>query len=191
MPKAISAYALVAFEGKLYLFGGWDGQNYLNTVYQYDPVSNTWRECTAMPTARAYAGAAVAKGEIYVIGGYDGKQALKNNESYIASRDDTGENPWEIHKPLPAGNYSMGVVSLADMVYVIGGVNNTAMGQYLPSEDQWIETDTQQEGLLSSSSIMVVDTFIYVLGGRSSSIAASNQLLSYEAIYTISLPIAR
>ena len=33
----VLARALATLEGKLYLFGGWDGNQYVNSVYQYDP----------------------------------------------------------------------------------------------------------------------------------------------------------
>ncbi|PIW19903.1 MAG: galactose oxidase, partial [Anaerolineae bacterium CG17_big_fil_post_rev_8_21_14_2_50_57_27] len=51
-----------------------------------------------MPTARGFAGAAVAGGKIYVIGGYDGKEALAVNEEYLPERD-----TWSRRAPLPAG----------------------------------------------------------------------------------------
>lgn len=38
LPAPRSGYALAAFEGKIYLFGGWDGQNYFDTVWQYNLI---------------------------------------------------------------------------------------------------------------------------------------------------------
>jgi N-acetylneuraminic acid mutarotase len=69
LPGPVSAYAVAAFEGRLYLFGGWDGENYSATVYIYDPANDVWDIGTPMPTARGFGGAAVAGGRIYVVGG--------------------------------------------------------------------------------------------------------------------------
>ena len=59
----------MAFEGKLYVFGGWDGARFVATVYEYDPGRDAWTARTPMPTARGFAGAAVAGGKVYVVGG--------------------------------------------------------------------------------------------------------------------------
>ena len=37
LPVALSRYALVAFEGKMYIFGGWDGQKFLASVCECGP----------------------------------------------------------------------------------------------------------------------------------------------------------
>jgi len=37
LPVGLSGYAIVPYEGNLYLFGGWDGETYRNTVYEYNP----------------------------------------------------------------------------------------------------------------------------------------------------------
>ncbi len=87
LPLAISVYALADFEGQMYLFGGWDGEQALDSVYIYDPDEDAWREGTPMPTARFDAGAGEAGGKIFVIGGWDGERALTVNEVYFPERD--------------------------------------------------------------------------------------------------------
>ena len=37
LPIPLSGYGLVAYEGYLYVFGGWDGQKYRDNVFSYDP----------------------------------------------------------------------------------------------------------------------------------------------------------
>jgi DNA-binding CsgD family transcriptional regulator len=48
LPAPRCAYALAALDERLYLFGGWDGQQYVSTVYVYDPQTDTWTEETPM-----------------------------------------------------------------------------------------------------------------------------------------------
>jgi DNA-binding CsgD family transcriptional regulator len=103
LPLGISSYALASFEGKLYLFGGWDGTQYLNRVFIYHPSENRWEEATPMPTPRGFAGAAVAGGKIYVLGGYDGQRALSANEMFTPGQQESNQNPWSNAKPLPEG----------------------------------------------------------------------------------------
>ena len=54
--RAVSAYALATFEGKLYLFGGNDGEETLKSAYRYDPALDAWEALPEMPAARASAG---------------------------------------------------------------------------------------------------------------------------------------
>jgi N-acetylneuraminic acid mutarotase len=108
LPVPISGYALVAFEGRLFLFGGWDGHNYLNNVYMYDPFNDSWQERASMPTARAFSGAAEASEVIYVIGGFNGEQPLNTIEIYSPGRENDPTSAWESTSPLPQGRYSMG-----------------------------------------------------------------------------------
>ena len=189
LPVALSAYALVAFEGKLYLFGGWDGERYLDSVYEYNADQNTWRMRAPMPTARAYAGAAASGGKIYVFGGYDGKQALTVNEEYLPERDS-----WLRPAPLPAGRYAMGATSIADIIYAVGGVGEKGSAplpplQYIHQQDQWQAFEgplSQQEW--SHLGLVPLQTQLYGVGGRRNGAPAA-QNLSYQAIYTILIPI--
>lgn len=141
LPHPLSAYALVAFEGHLYLFGGWDSQGYVNAVYSYDPSRDEWHSLMPMPTGRGYAGAAVAGRQLFIIGGYDGKNILAVNEVYSPDQDNGVDNPWEIEAPLPEGRYAMGIASMADMIHVIGGIGPAHMTstplEFIPSTNTW------------------------------------------------------
>ncbi|MDP1547605.1 MAG: kelch repeat-containing protein [Anaerolineales bacterium] len=187
LPVALSGYALVAFEGKLYVFGGWDGQKFLASVYEYDPGQDKWSKRTPMPTARDFAGAAIAGGKIYVIGGYDGKEALTVNEEYLPERD-----TWSQRAPLPAGRYALGMASVADIIYVVGGEGNTGSSlpplQYLHQQDQWQEFESPFSQHWSHLGLVPFQTQLYGVGGWWNDTPAT-QNLSYQAIYTILIPV--
>jgi len=193
LPMGLSAYAAAAFEGRLYLFGGWDGKADRATVYEYDPSRDIWIERTPMSTAREYAGAAVAGGGIYVIGGYDGGQALSVNELYLPEDEAAGENPWQARTPLPEGRFRMGVASIADVIFIIGGENGTGPLRaldYLPQIDQWEPIGAPVESLWTKPGLAVVGTQIHVLGGLQSE-APTTEHLVYQAIYTVSIPVVK
>lgn len=194
LPVPLSAYALTAFEGKLYLFGGWDGKEYRNTVYEYDPFQNNWMLKTSMPVARGYGGAGVSGRSIFLIGGYNGKRSLKRNDIYQPDHDDGTTNPWSIGKPLPAGRYRIGVASIADILLVIGGIegqNRTpASMEYFPQTDEWITYDNMASQALVDQGVVPLGTHIYILGGIIEDVP-TNQTLSYQAIYTIAIPVVR
>lgn len=191
LPITLSAYALAAFEGKIYLFGGWDGERNVASTFAYDPDANAWQSRTAMPTSRGYAGSAIVGGRILVIGGCDAKQPLAANEQYSPDRDNGAQNPWTTRQPLPSPRCAMGVASVADFVYVIGGQtapNTIALPlQYLP-QDRWQEMDSPAAKLGSHLGLVPVQTSLYAIGGKAEQ-SATSQNLSYQAIFTIILPI--
>ncbi|MCX7683078.1 MAG: LuxR C-terminal-related transcriptional regulator, partial [Anaerolineae bacterium] len=58
LPEARCAYALAAWNGKLFLFGGWDGTKYVSTVFIYNAHTDSWSQGRPMDMARGLAAAA-------------------------------------------------------------------------------------------------------------------------------------
>jgi N-acetylneuraminic acid mutarotase len=72
--------------GEVLVLGGWDTRHEpLRSVVAYNPRTDTWRSLSAMPTARAAAGAVTVKGadgclRVYVLGGtYGWTKAQRDN----------------------------------------------------------------------------------------------------------------
>jgi DNA-binding CsgD family transcriptional regulator/N-acetylneuraminic acid mutarotase len=194
LPQPVSAYALAAFEGRLYLFGGKNGDQYLATTFVYDPQEDHWETRTPMSAPRAYAGAAVVGGKIHVIGGYDGTHALKINEAYFPPRDGSGEKPWEDFASLPQGRYAMGAANLTGIIYLLGGLDEQGKPaepgalQYIAQSNRWMVFDTPPAPVGALPALLASGNFLYILGGETAgALSASNQ--SYQAIYTISVPM--
>ena len=192
MPIKASSYGLVAFEGRLFLFGGWDGKGYLDTVYEYDPAQDMWSMKTAMNLERGYAGTAVAGGKIYVLGGFDGEHSLKSNDVYQPAKDDGYNNPWIRAHPLPSGRYGMGVTSIAEIIQLVGGVedgNATPPSlAYFPHTDQWGVFERLGSQSWSQLGAITLGTNLYIIGGLLEK-APTNLNLSYQAIYTLAIPV--
>ncbi|MFZ2096334.1 MAG: kelch repeat-containing protein [Anaerolineales bacterium] len=192
LPKPLSAYALTVYEGRMYLFGGWDGKRVINNAYVFDFRENTWSEIPSMPTARSYAGAVVVGGKIYVIGGYDGNQALAVNEVYLPDFSGDG-SPWVQAPALPSGRYGMGITNLADIIFILGGIGATdnLSTIALSSGDQnWGQLQSPLHSDWSFLNAVTVGTRLYVLGGKTDA-GLSTDMWSYQAIFTITFPIIR
>jgi len=191
LPAPRSRYGLVAFEGKLYLFGGWDGSKATNTVFEYAPEDDTWRERTPVPTARMSCGATVAGGKIFVVGGTDGQQNYTVNEVYYPQRDSTGESPWETQQPMPDALGNVVATNIADTVFVLGETlgGKSELYDYLPQKNQWEKLQPGPQEILDQPGMIGFDTFIYFLGGKRDS-RYSKETFVYEAVYRISLPQA-
>ena len=192
IPVALSAYALATFEGRLYVFGGMTESEYLSTVFIYDPTRDDWEEAEPMPTKRAYAGAAVAGGKIYVIGGHDGQAALSVNEIFQPGLMNTEENPWSDGEPLPEGRYKLGVTSVADIIYVYGGLGTSStpdnIFKSLSQNNNWTAIEILEKDPWSSMGLVPLETKLYIIGGEINDEPTAS-MLEYQAIYTILIPM--
>ena len=191
LPQAISAYALADFEGQLYLFGGWNGERALDSVYIYDPDENTWREGTPMPTARFDAGAGEAGGKIFVIGGWDGERALTVNEVYFPERDSQGESAWSAQAELPEPLYACAVESIGEIIFLLSpaGEQESQGNQFLPQRNEWqIAIENAPIDLQHYSGSAKLQGYLYVLGGEDPEGEIFDFTLRYQAIFMLMFP---
>ncbi|HWQ83240.1 MAG TPA: LuxR C-terminal-related transcriptional regulator, partial [Anaerolineales bacterium] len=168
LPAPRSAYGLVAFEGSIYLFGGWDGEKYVNTVYAYDPEQDLWEPRQSLPAPVGYPGTVVAGGRIYLLGGFDGQRAVVDTYQYLPEAAASGEAAWRKLKPLPQGRYAMGVTSIADIIYVVGGISNQSdlpFLEYILPRDEWIPFSPGEKFDWSHGGMTILGTDLHILGG--------------------------
>jgi N-acetylneuraminic acid mutarotase len=193
LPVKISAYAIAAFEGSLYIFGGWDGKQYINSVYRYDPDQDVWLEQTPMPSARGYASAAVAGGKIYVLGGKNSQQILDVNEVYQPDLDSGLTVPWSAATPLPFGRSKMGIANIADVIYLLGGEGpnqDFVVLAYDPRDESWGQIEAPLPNNWNSLGSYTIGTRLYALGGKTET-GLVGEMWGFQALFTISLPIVR
>lgn len=191
LPAAVGAYALAAYEGKLFLFGGHDGEDYTDRVYIFDPDREAWSEATPMPARLGFAGAAVVGSRVYIIGGFDGDAAADTTLVYSPAQENAGE-PWDAAAAMPEGRYAMGLVNIADKIHLIGGqggaVNHFTQMDYTPQTDIWQLIDNPLAGEWSHLAAVPLGTEIFVLGGEIDG-EATDRSLSYQVLFVVVIPV--
>lgn len=74
---------VVAMDGELYVFGGWNSPECGRDVQIYNPKNNEWRLGKQMTTGRCYLAVALHSGNAYVFGGFDRSwRAVDTNEQF-------------------------------------------------------------------------------------------------------------
>jgi len=192
LPVPVCAYAIVPVGTNLYLFGGWDGNNYLDSVYIYDTEADAWRQGASMSVARAFAGAGSVKDKVYVIGGYNGKQEFALCEEYNPAIEGAGQSPWRERAPMSLPRGGLAVASVGDVLFVVGGgwQNYLAYNErYDPLSNAWSSFETPIVGQWRNLGLAAVDVSLYALGGWNGEYLNTNE--EYQALYRVILPIRR
>lgn len=158
MPTARNMVAGASVNGKIYVFGGYNGSTVLNLVEEYDPATDTWTTKSPMPTPRYGCRAAAVDGKIYVIGGN-----IQNlNEEY-----DPNTDTWVTKSPMPTARTGAAVVAAENgKIYVFGGGNYLAVNEcYDPATDSWETKAPMPQGRISPAAGAPGNGKIYVTGG--------------------------
>jgi N-acetylneuraminic acid mutarotase len=185
MPEPRSGYALAALEGRLYVFGGWDGSAFRDDVFAYDPQSDSWSELESMPTARAFADASVVEGSIFVIGGENKAGPVASNEQYVPSQEDT--QPWVNRAPLPKARSRFSTAVALSNIYVFGGDNASDLLQYDARTERWQSFETPAV-IGNQPGVTLFDETIVIVGGKDTAGTYSTKMYSYQALFRTLLP---
>uniref|UniRef100_A0A4W6D3N1 Influenza virus NS1A binding protein a n=1 Tax=Lates calcarifer TaxID=8187 RepID=A0A4W6D3N1_LATCA len=128
--------AVCELDGFMYVIGGAESWNCLNTVERYNPENNTWTLIAPMNVARRGAGVSVHAGKLFVVGGFDGSHALRCVEVY-----DPARNEWRMLGSMTSSRSNAGVAMLGDTIYAVGGFDGNeflnTLEVYNPETDEW------------------------------------------------------
>jgi hypothetical protein len=180
LPAPRSRYALAAWEGQLYLIGGWDGQTIRSEVFVYDPVRERWESGPTLPQPRRYAGVAVASGRLYVIGG-EGVDGALRDSAWVEPGTDPRRR-WIAATPLPQAISRPAVVGLSSTLLVFDDERREGL-TYDIDADAWTHLRLPVEARISADAVLL-DSSIYFVGNTRS----YGMLSEYRALYVIFIP---
>ena len=136
---AIAGHSAVVYSGSIYIFGGYDGSEYLSNIWECDP-DPVLGGCTQLavtgdaPSGRAYHSATIddVNGIMYIFGGQSGSTNLNDLWAFTLSTS-TWEQLTGTSTNPPAVSYHTAVADGANM-YVFGGRGATtnAVWRYNP-----------------------------------------------------------
>lgn len=131
LPHPIGQHAMTYFDGALFLVGGQDDGQDLDTVWRYDIAADRWDAMTPMPTARHSHAIARDGSKLYVTGG---RSAALGTEIRLVEIYDLAENRWEGGPDMPTGRGGHGAVVASGRLHVLGG-ESLSEGRVLPDQD--------------------------------------------------------
>lgn len=164
LPEPLCAYALASWEGRVYLFGGWDGDRYRAITYVYDPEEDLWSEAPAPAEARGFGAATPLGDRIFYAGGYDGNEHA-SCEVYLPE-----EERWERCAPLLQPRGGLGMAAVGGHLFAVGGGWESYLGfneRYDPEDDVWTVVESPLVGEWRNLGLVGWETSLYAIGGWS------------------------
>lgn len=189
LPQSIAGGLALTDGSFLYLLGGWDGNNYLDTAYAYDIASDLWRPLPPLAQARAFAVGGVLTGDLYVVGGFDG-QAMDVCQFFVLAAQTWNQCPALLQPRAGAG-----AAVVVNKLYVFGGglqgsSEITFSESYDPNSQTWQIINTPLfEGSKTWSGLGVahIETRIFLTGGERDGQLTADTFV-YTALYQTYLP---
>lgn len=124
MPESRAGAFCQEVGGRVYVIGGYHNppggpiDSYTDTVFEYDPVADSWAVRTSSLThPRAYGCCAVVGEKIVIIGGFDGNYP---GLEYVEAYNPASNSCWLLRKEPSARSFVCGA-AVGTRVYVIGG----------------------------------------------------------------------
>jgi DNA-binding CsgD family transcriptional regulator len=191
LPRPIAGGLALSDGSSLYLFGGWDGERYLDTAYVYDPAGDSWRPLPPMSQPRAYLAGAAVKGQLFAVGGYDGEKELAVCELF----EPTAES-WTACPDMLSPRAGAGATSIVNQLYVLGGEqageNVTFSEQFNPDDATWsiVNTPVLADGSWRDLGVASIETRIFALGGQQNNELIAESYLYAPLVYQTFIPAA-
>ena len=156
-------HGLVFFNRYLYIIGGFDGQNYFNSVRKINVINFTKEESPPMNARRCYVSCCLDNKTIWAIGGMNGQSRLDSCECFTI-----GQNYWTEMPKMNEKRSDADATALNGKIYVVGGFNGVeclASVEFFCKENyKWIKV-TPMESRRSGVSAITLNDRIYAVGG--------------------------
>lgn len=175
--------SMVAFEGKLYVFGGASGDTsptWKRYLRVYDPVTKTWTARADGPGTRVNHRAVVIGRKMYVMGGTQSSpQKYGQGPMYIYDFD---KDTWELLGEV--GEEYIRTVESGGKLYVLGSSGSFKV--FNPADGTWKALSTTI-GRRMDAGLSAIDGKIYLYGGSSLNASGAATVLNEFWMYDIAI----
>jgi len=173
LPSNLYGAQQAVIGNKIYLFGGYNGSAYVNTIFSAllsDPT--TWSNTGKTLPGSLYLSQLVKVGNnLYLFGGSNGSVT---SVIYTASVSDP--TSWTVvsGKTLPGNLYNSQLATVGNNLYLLGGHNGSTATNVIYSASvadptTWTNTGKTLPGNLCASQIITIGNNLYLLGGHNGS----------------------
>lgn len=165
-----------------YLFGGVNGSGFLNDLWKYDPLADSWEETTAMPALGRTAAATFVIGDTaYIVAGRTANTYSIAEVWAFCMSDDS----WTQKNDLPDSLWRSSGVAFQGKGYVLFGADNEGnfnnkFYEYTPISDSWTEIASFPGVGRTYAGFTVLDDELALFAGRDSLGNSYNDFWKYS-----------
>lgn len=160
MPRARCFHTCVAAAGKVWVFGGMDGNNTVAAADVYDPKLEKWTTQGEMLTPRNRLAGASVGDRIFLVGGMD-----EDGDSSAVDIFDPAKG-WSRGAPHPKPMHGLAMDAIGHTLVTAGGSGDPkGTWRYDTIRDEWSQGAWLPEPRLFASAVAVNDS-MYLLGNR-------------------------
>lgn len=170
LPRPVDHAGVAAYQGKLYVAGGWSQGKDTNNFWRFDPKTGKWSDMPPMTHMRGALAAQVVGDKFYAIGGAPPTLPNPDVEALsVVEVFDFDRGEWTRAADMPTPRHHFGAAALDGHIYVAAGRRGTdyhvtAFERYDPTSNSWKSLEPLPQGI--SAPIMVAtDREIVVIGG--------------------------
>ncbi len=168
MPGAVAAGASLVFNGKIYVFAGYDDSTPIQAMYVYDPTLNTWETLAGPSFGRGEVAAVEINGLFYLAGGYGPSSggfftALAETEVF-----DPLTESWSTLASMPSGRSVVYSGKIGEEFYVMGGWPGTqnTVTKYNVQTGAWSAAPPLPSGRHNTHGACSIGGRIHCIGGK-------------------------
>ncbi|RMC04965.1 hypothetical protein DUI87_18145 [Hirundo rustica rustica] len=144
----LSAEDLTHIIEKVYICGGFDGDQCLSSAEMFNPTRNQWFLIAPMSSRRSGVGVMAYGNQVYAVGGFDGNSRLQSVEAYNPIT-----NTWHAVPSILNPHSNFGIEVMDGLLFVVGGFSGfsttVATGCYEEDTNEWY--DAQSMGTTRSA----------------------------------------
>jgi hypothetical protein len=150
MPEQRYDHTMELFEDKLFIIGGYDGDNTYDTVMMYNLVTKEWKMMTPLPFAVDEMASVLWQNNVIVLGGRDDEGHSKDTVvMYNLTTEESKYLPSMKHK-----RQGCAVVVTGDVLVVMGGNNVKSAEAFHFQEQVWEELPDMNEARMYASAVV-------------------------------------
>lgn len=173
-------HGMVAYNGYMYIMGGYDGTTYFSDIYyakiNSDGTLNAFQTAaTALPSTRYAFGLVAYNNHFYLTGGSNA--TIKNDSYYATINGDGSISSWTTGPTFTSARLKHGMVAYNGYIYIAGGNNggtyyNDVQYAKINSDGSigsWMTTSSFATGRYSMG-LVTYDGYMYLMGGNANAV---------------------
>ena len=179
LPQTLSSACCATYEDNIYIFGGYNGSNAVNTSYKFNYISKTIETLNiTLPQGLYNACCSINDDNIYIFGGYNGSYRLDTIYKFNCST----ETITKLSATLPQSIMYACSEIYNNNIYIFGGSNMNASNviyKFNCVSESITTLGTKLPNITTQACSSIYNNYVYIFGGNNGGSGSNIRVYSY------------